>query len=471
MRKSERRGARTAPQTKGGHREGLGLLVDLYELTMAACYFENRMFARASFSLFVRNYPPGRRYFVAAGLADALRYLEDLRYRQEDIDYLRTLGLFKEEFLSFLARVRFTGDVWAIPEGRIFFAQEPILEVEAPLIEAQLVETFLINALNLQTMIATKASRCFSVASGRKLVDFSLRRTQGMDAGLKVARASFIGGFEGTSNVLAGKVYGLPVFGTMAHSFVTCFEAEIEAFRAFARTFPASTVLLIDTYDTLAGARKAATVGREMAERGETLRGVRLDSGDIARLSKQVREILDRAGLDQATIFASGAFDEKKIGQVLRRGGLVEAFGVGTKMGVSADAPYLDMAYKMVEYAGRPILKLSAGKETLVGKKQVFRFYSPSGQMRRDVIGLRDDRFKRGEPVLRQVMQGGRALGRPPSLRRIRERFLQEFARLDEAYKAVEGQGPFYPVNLSARLRRLQGLVRQRIRRQELGES
>ncbi len=459
------------PHDPGDQRQGPGLLTDLYELTMAACYVENRMFERAAFSLFVRDYPPKRRYFVAAGLEDVLRYLRDLKFGDKDLAYLAKLGLFRDEFLSFLERFRFTGDVRAIPEGRIFFAGEPILEVEAPLVEAQIVETFIINAVNLQAMIATKASRCFHVSGGRKLVDFSLRRTHGMDAGLKVARASFIGGFVGTSNVLAGKLYGLPVFGTMAHSFITSFSREADAFRAFVQAFPEQAVLLVDTYETLAGARKAAEVGKEMAARGKKLLGVRLDSGDIAGLSKKVRRILRQAGLVQASIFASGAFDEYKIREVLRRGGDVDAFGIGTKMGVSSDAPYLDMAYKMVEYAGRPVLKMSPGKETLVGKKQVFRFFSSSGKMRKDVIGLRDDSLKGGEPLLHQVMRRGKIVGRLPSLQHIRKRFLEEFSRLDDRYKAIKRDGPRFPVELSPRLCRLQARVSQRITRLELGES
>jgi nicotinate phosphoribosyltransferase len=459
------------PQDPIDLRGGLSLLTDLYELTMAACYVENQMFERAVFSLFIRDYPPKRRYFVAAGLEDALHYLRDLKFSDEDIVYLGKLGLFKDEFLSFLKRFRFSGDVWAIPEGGIFFANEPILEVEAPVVEAQVVETFIINVINLQTMIATKASRCFHAAGRRTLVDFSLRRTQGMDAGLRVARASFIGGFVGTSNVLAGKLYGLPVFGTMAHSFITSFDQEVDAFRAFAKTFPDKTVLLIDTYETLAGARKAAEVGKEMAAKEKKLQGVRLDSGDIAGLSKKVRRVLRQAGLAQASIFASGGFDEYKIREVLRRGGDIDSFGVGTKMGVSSDAPYLDMAYKMVEYAGRPVLKLSPGKETLVGKKQVFRFFSPSGKMRKDVIGLRDGSFPGGEPLLRQVMRSGKIVGRLPSLQRIRKQFLEEFSKLDDNYKVIERNGPRFPVRLSPRLCRLQERATKRITRLELGES
>jgi nicotinate phosphoribosyltransferase len=451
--------------------ESRALLTDLYELTMAACYYEHRMFERATFSLFVRTYPPHRRYFVSAGLEDVLDYLENLKFTQDDLAYLEKIGLFKSGFLSHLEKLRFTGDVWAIPEGRLFFANEPVLEVEASLIEAQIVETYLINSINLQTMIATKASRCVHAAHPRKLVDFSLRRTQGTDAGIKVARASFIGGFSGTSNVLAGKKYGLPVSGTMAHSFITSFDREIDAFRAFAGAFPQHAVLLVDTYDTLAGAAKAAEVGREMAKRGERLRGVRLDSGDIAGLSKKVRDILSKAPLGQVPIFASGAFDEYKIQQVLGRGGEVDAFGVGTKMGVSADAPYLDMAYKMVEYAGRPVLKLSPGKTTLVGEKQVFRMVGPGGRLKRDVIGLRDDDIRGSQPLLKKVMAKGQAIGRWPSLPQIQKRFLREFAALDEKYKAIVGRAPAFPVSLSPRLRRLQNKVKQRVVNQELGES
>jgi nicotinate phosphoribosyltransferase len=454
---------------RDGLNQGAALLTDLYELTMAAGYFENGMFDRATFSLFVRGYPPGRRYFVSAGLADGLDYLEKLTFTPADLVHLEGLELFRQDFLSYLEKFRFTGDVWAVPEGRLFFANEPILEIEAPLIEAQLVETLIINIINFQAMIATKASRCFQAAGGRRLVDFSLRRTQGTDAGLKVARASFIGGFVGTSNVLAGKIYQLPVFGTMAHSFVTSFDRETEAFRAFARTFPANAVLLIDTYDTLAGARKAADVGKEMAARGESLRGVRLDSGDIPSLSRKVRQILVQAGLGQATIFASGAFDETRIGQVIRRGADVDAFGVGTKVGVSADAPYLDMAYKMVDLSGRPVLKLSPGKISLGGKKQVFRASGPAGKIKKDIIGLREEKLP-GEPLLQRVMSRGKAVGRHPALPEIQRVFFDEFKRLDEKYKRLDGRGPHFPVSLSPRLRRLQARTVRTVRQQELGE-
>lgn len=451
--------------------KNMALFTDLYELTMAACYFEQGMFEQATFSLFVRNYPPSRRYFVSAGLAEGLDYLKNLKFTPDDLDYLDQTGLFKPEFLSYLGKLRFSGDVYALPEGLIFFANEPILEVTAPLIEAQIVETFLINAVNLQTMIATKASRCVHAAWPRKLVDFSLRRTQGTDAGLKVARASFIGGFIGTSNVLAGKIYGIPVFGTMAHSYITSFAKEIDAFRAFAQTFPENTVLLVDTYDTIIGAAKAARVGKEMAQEGKKLKGVRLDSGDIANLSRKVRKILLKSGLQKVTIFASGGFDEYKIQKVFEQGADIDSFGVGTKMGVSADAPYLDIAYKMVRYDGRPVLKLSPGKMTLPSSKQIFRHTTSTGKLDRDIIGLRDDKLKDAEPLLKKVMDKGEIIFQSPSLPQIQECFLDEFSKLENKYKTIKGGREIFPVSLSPRLKSLQAEIIQRVKEEELGEG
>ena len=447
------------------------LFTDLYELTMAASYFEHGTMGPASFSLFIRNYPPGRSYFVSAGLAEVLDYLEKVSFTQGDLEYLESTGLFKNDFLSYLEAFKFTGDVFAFPEGRLFFVNEPILEVSAPMIEAQIIETFVINAINLQSMIATKASRSSHAAQGRPCVDFALRRTQGTDAGMKVARASFIGGFVGTSNVLAGERYGIPVFGTMAHSFITSFEKEIDAFRAYARTFPQDSVLLIDTYDTLSGARNAAQVGKEMSLKGETLRGVRLDSGDMAKLSREVRTILEDADLRNTQIFASGAFDEYKIHRVLSRGAEIDAFGVGTKMGVSADAPYLDMAYKLVKYEGQPVLKLSPGKETLASDKQVFRFSTPLGLLEKDTIGLRDDVFANAESLMIKVMNKGRSVFVSPPLPEIQKTFFKEFEKLDPAYKSLEGSEEDYPVNLSARLKKLQTETTQRIKSRELEQN
>jgi nicotinate phosphoribosyltransferase len=447
--------------------ERYALLLDLYELTMAASYFEEDMHAEATFSLFIRAYPPERGYFVAAGLEDALDYLLSLRFTESDLDWLESTRMFKPAFLDYLKNVRFTGEVWALPEGSIFFKDEPVLEVTGPIIEAQLAESFIINAINLQTMIATKASRCTVASGGADLVDFSLRRTQGTDAALKVARASYLGGFIGTSNVLAGKLYGLPTFGTMAHSYILSFSSEIQAFRAFARTFPDSTVLLIDTYDTIAGAKKAVTVGLEMAARGENLKGVRLDSGDMAALSIEVRRLLDDAGLKDVTIFASGGFDELKIGRTRDTGGCIDAYGIGTKMGVSADAPYFDIAYKLVHYAGRPVMKLSTGKVTYVAKKQVFRQYDDQAQMAGDCIGLREETIPQARPLLEPVVRQGR-LARPhPTLPACREYFLSDLKRLPMKYQSLH-QPAAYPVGLSPALAALQAELEDQVRRREV---
>ncbi len=431
----------------------LALFTDLYELTMAAVYFRRNMFSPATFSLFIREYPRDRGYFVSAGLEEVLDYLESFHFNDQDMAYLESTGLFRQDFLDYLRKLRFTGEVHAIPEGSVFFRDEPILEVTAPIIEAQVVETFVINAANLQTTIASKAARCLYAAKGRSLIDFSLRRTQGTDAGLKAARASYIAGFEGTSNVLAGRLFHIPTSGTMAHSFVTSFENEIEAFRAFAEAFPDSTILLIDTYDTLAGAKKAVKVAREMEKRGKKLIGVRLDSGDMAELSREVRKVFNEAGLNDIRIFASGSFDEFKIEDVLKRGADIDGFGVGTKMGVSADMPFTDMAYKLVEYKGRPILKLSEGKRTLVLPKQVYRG-TQDNRLAGDVIALREERVE-GTPLLQQVMKGGRKAGTGPGLDKIRERFLREFGMLESAYKRIRRPATF-PVSLGPELERVQ---------------
>jgi nicotinate phosphoribosyltransferase len=450
--------------------ERLALLTDLYQLTMAACYFDQDMHQEATFSLFIRKYPAQRGYFVATGLAEALQYLETLGFTAADLEYLASTGLFQSRFLDYLQGVRFTGRVHALPEGSIFFVDEPILEVSAPIIEAQLAETFIINAVNLQTMIATKASRSVYAAAGRTLIDFSLRRTQGTDAGLKVARASYLAGFLGSSNVMAGKIYGLPIFGTMAHSYITSFPHEIEAFRVFAQNFPTITTLLIDTYDNISGAQHAVTVAKEMEGRGQRLNFVRLDSGDMVAISQEVRQVLDSHGLDYVRILASGGFDEHKIARVLADGARIDSFAVGTKMGVSADAPYFDIAYKLVRYGNQPVMKLSTGKVTLVDKKQVWRTFDSQGAMQRDTIALRGETMPTGTPLLQPVMAEGRITQPLPSLAESRDYFQDQFARLPEAHKDLQDPAP-YPVSLSPGLQDLQSRVVQQIRQRELGES
>ncbi|MER3400605.1 MAG: nicotinate phosphoribosyltransferase [Thermoflexus sp.] len=448
--------------------EDLILVTDLYELTMAQAYWAHGMTGLATFSLFVRELPPERGFLVAAGLEDVLRFLEGFRFSPEALAYLESTGIFSRAFLETLADLRFTGDVWAVPEGTLVFANEPILEITAPILQAQIAETYVIHQIHLQTMIATKAARCVAAARGRALVDFALRRTHGVDAGLKVARCTYLVGFQATSNVLAGRRYGIPITGTMAHSFIMAFEEEEEAFRAFAETFPERAIFLIDTYDTLEGARKAARVAQEMARKGQRLLGVRLDSGDLLALSREVRRILDEAGLREVRILASGGLDEYRIAALLEAGAPIDAFGVGTRMGVSEDAPWLDMVYKLVAYEGRPARKRSPGKASLPGPKQVFRFYAEDGQMQEDVLALREETVPGGMPLLEKVMEGGRLLRPHPPLAILRERFQKEFRRLPERYKALRN-APRYPVRLSPALASLTNALT--VRRGELGEG
>jgi nicotinate phosphoribosyltransferase len=442
---------------EGNDRLYSALLTDLYELTMADSYLREGMFGRATFTLYVRSLPEHRGYLVFAGLEDALRHLEAMRFTAEDLAYLESLRLFSPQLLEYLQRFRFQGEVRAIPEGRLCFAGEPLVEITAPVIEAQLVESAVMNAIHYQTVLATKAARCVYAAQGRPVIDFALRRTPGVEASLRLARACAMVGFMATSNVLAGKRYGFAVAGTMAHSYILTFPSEIEAFRAFVRAFPEQAVLLIDTYDTLAGAEHAIQVGRELAEAGRQLRAVRLDSGDMVELSKRVRAMLDAAGLRQTRILASGGFDEFEIARVLEAGAPIDSFGVGTRLGVSADAPYLDMAYKLSAYEGRPVRKLSTGKATLAGEKQVWRCLDERGQFAGDIITRRDEPPPEpgAEPLLVCVMRDGRAVEPYPSLETLRSRFQADFARLDSRYKRILDP-EHYPVSLSRALEELQ---------------
>jgi len=444
------------------------MLTDLYEFTMAEVYFQQHMIQPATFSLFIRAYPRNRGYFVSAGLENVLTFLESARFSSEDLNYLAGTGKFSPGFIDYLRDFHFSGDVVAMPEGRPFFADEPVLEVTAPIIEGQLVETAIINMINLQVNLATKVSRCVHAARGRAVVDFGLRRTQGMDAGMALARAGYIAGLSATSNVLAGKTYGIPIAGTMAHAYITSFQDEMTAFQAFARIYGNETVLLIDTYDTLQGAEKAVAVAREMSARGQQLRGVRLDSGDMTDLSRKVRARLDRAGLGDVKIYASGGFDEFKIDRGIRDGCAIDAYGVGTKMGVSADSPYTDIAYKLVQYGDRPLLKLSSGKKTLVAPKQVFR-QEEDGRFISDTIALREEE-RPGAPLLKTVMQEGRRTEDPPDLETLRERCAKELKKLPEPVKAV-ADPETYTVDISEHLEALQQKVKHQIVAKELGES
>lgn len=428
------------------------LFTDLYEITMAASYHREAMRGPATFSLFTRRLPPSRTFLIAAGLEDVLTYLQGFRFSGPAIEQLRSLGRFEAAFLDWLADLRFTGDVRALPEGTPVFADEPLLEVTAPLPEAQLVESAVLNFCHFQTVIATKAARCVLAARGRPVVEFGLRRAPGVDASLKAARCAYIAGATMTSNVLAALAYGIPSTGTMAHSYVTAFPREIDSFRAFARAFPDGTILLLDTYDTVAAAHKAVSVAREMEARGSRLAGVRLDSGDVVALSAAVRQVFDAAGLDDVKIFVSGGLDEHLVDRFLAAGAPIDAFGVGTRMDVSADAPYLDMAYKLVRYDSRDVLKISPGKETWTGEKQVYR-RRVGDRSAGDVIALRGEPAPRGgmTPLLEPVMRGGRLLRLHPPLAAVRGSCRAAVAALPEEVRRL--RDPLaYPVIHSPRL-------------------
>lgn len=444
----------------------VALLTDLYELTMAASYLEHGFNDPACFSLSVRRLPPRRGYLVAAGTERFFEAVAALRFDAKALEYLDSLKLFKPEFLDYLSRFRFTGSIRALPEGTICFAEEPILEVDAPLIEAQMLETLAINQVSVATMIASKAARCYGAAAGRRLIEFGLRRSQGADAGLVAARASYLAGFNGTASVLAGKRYGIPVYGTMAHSYVMAHEREREAFADFLNSFPKLSTLLIDTYDTVKGAENAAAVALELKQAGVELLGVRLDSGDLADLSKRVRKSLDAHGLAQTSIFASGNLDEYAIAEIVRGKAPIDAFGVGSAMVVSADAPSLDMTYKLVEYKGRPRVKTSRNKLSLPGRKQVFRAWSRAGMPYLDLIGLVEEspatvarEFKPAadritELLVPRVADGAR-IDPTPTLAQSRELLLEGFAKLDPRLKALE-RPETYKVRYTAALNAMQ---------------
>ena len=440
----------------------VALVTDLYELTMAASYFALGYNEPACFDLNVRRMPPRRGFLVAAGLERLLEALEDFHFTPDALDYLASLQLFNPDFLDFLRKLRFTGEIYALPEGTIFFSEEPLLEVHAPLIEAQLIETLVINQVGMASLIASKAARCVISAVGRRLVDFGLRRSHGVDAGLIAARSSYLAGFIGTSNVLAGRRYGIPVYGTMAHSYVMAHDREREAFEHFVETFPQLSTLLVDTYDTAKGVENAALAARELKSRGGRLQAIRIDSGDLADLSVRARRILDQHGLQDVPIFASGNLDELKIQGLLRGGAPIDAFGVGTEMDVSADAPSLDIAYKLSEYNGIPRIKTSLGKLSLPGRKQVFRAMNHTGGFYADLIGLADEsvataarEFKplpaETAGLLTRQFTNSRRLEPSPSLDDSRDLWQRSLGQLEQRYQDLE-RPAVYPVRYTAAL-------------------
>jgi len=415
------------------------LLTDLYQLTMVTAYQALGMERVAAFEFFVRRTPPARGFLLAAGLEQVVDYLEHLGFTAAELEWLAGTGRFTAQALRRLETFRFNGDVEAMPEGSVFFPEEPILRVTAALPEAQLVESRIINLLNFQSMVATKAARCRIAAGERLLADFGLRRAHGAEAGLLAARACYVAGFDSTATVEAGRRFGIPIVGTMAHSFVQAHDDETEAFRDFARVHPRGLTLLIDTYDTQRAAHAVVGLCRE----GVAVKAVRLDSGDLGALAREVRTILDAGGCSAVRIVASSSLDELRIASLVESGAPIDAFGVGTRLDVSADAPYLDCVYKLQEYAGQPRRKRSAGKATWPGRKQVFREYAADGRIRRDTVGLADEPLD-GRPLLEPVVRAGRRLGQP-TLAEVRERARREIATLPEACRRLRDPEPIVP--------------------------
>jgi len=445
-------------------REHSGLLTDLYELTMAAGYLQTGFDARATFELFVRNLPHRRNYLVAAGLEQCLSFLEHVNFTADEIGFLRRHPVFcniRDEFFEYLARFRFTGDVWAMPEGTLVFAGEPLLRVSAPIIEGQIMETYLLATISFQTMIASKAARVVTAAQGRPVVEFGARRAHGAQASLLAARAASIGGCQGTSNVLAGQRFGMETYGTQAHSWVMAHDDEALAFGHFLDAFPDHAVLLLDTYDVHTALREILEMGRKPA-------GVRLDSGDLVKDSRWIRRELDRAGWQDVKIFASGDLDEDKMAALLKAGAAIDAFGVGTALATPGDAPHLNLVYKLVEVERngnvRGAAKLAHAKVTYPGSKQVFRFSDSNGKYIGDEIALNEEPDRKAEPLLIQVMAGGTRAANIGTTLEARDRCLKGIALLPNRYCQLRRDVP-YPVRYSVRLKSLLEEVKRNVRR------
>ena len=430
------------------------LLTDLYQLTMLQAYFAHGMRETAVFEFFVRALPPRRNFFLAAGLEQALEFLEQLRFDQEDLAWLGQSGLFCKDFVEHLRGLRFTGDVCAMPEGTPFFPQEPILRVTAPIPQAQLIESRLINLVHFETTVASKAARSVLVAPGKLLVDFGLRRAHGAEAGLLAARASYLAGFSGTATVLAAPLFRIPLFGTMAHSFVQAHDDEAAAFVDFAKVFPGNTVFLIDTYDTESAARKIVALAPQLQQAGIAIKGVRLDSGDLAALARNVRRILDDGGLTRTTIFASGDLDEYRVRELLAAGAPIDGFGIGSSLVTASDAPFLDAVYKLQEYAGKPRRKRSPGKATWPGRKRVYRHYRGEGLLDHDVVTLEGD-VQPGNPLLQLVMRGGRRVNASPGIETLRAYAKAQLASLPQHLRELHSSAEPYRVEIAPALRDL----------------
>ncbi len=433
------------------------LLTDFYQLTMLQGYLERGMEDIAVFECFVRTMPPQRGFFMAAGLAQLLEFLENVRFTPDELEWVTNSGRFSRSFVDYLEGFRFAGDLHAMPEGTVFFVNEPMVRVTAPLPQAQLIETRLINLLHYQTLIASKAARCVLAAAGRPVIDFGLRRAHGAEAGLFAARAGYLAGFVGSATVMAEPFFEVPVFGTMGHSFVQAHQSERHAFEHFAEAQPDNVVFLLDTYDTQKGAQTVVGLAPCLREKGITIKGVRLDSGDLVDQARQVRRILDDGGLEEVQITASGNLDEDAIQHLVAAQAPVDLFAVGTRLATSADVPYLDCVYKLQEYSGRPSRKKSEGKETWPGAKQVYRHYDQRRRIDHDVVTTAAD-TQEGNPLIRQVMESGKRSETAPSLNQIREHATAELATLPDEMRQCR-QGATIPVELSSALRNLARVV------------
>ncbi|RUO23939.1 nicotinate phosphoribosyltransferase [Aliidiomarina minuta] len=440
----------------------LGLFTDLYELTMLQAYYDQDMHENAVFTLFVRELPATRNYLLACGLDTLLEYLENFSFNADDIDYLRSLDKFSDSFLDWLHNFRFTGQVRAMPEGTPCFGHEPLLEVSAPLPQAQVIETLVMNQMQLQTVLASKASRVANAAEGRSVLDFGPRRMHGIDAAVKGARAYYIAGINATSNVLAGKLYNVPVAGTMAHSYIQAHDDEQKAFDNFIKSYP-QTVLLVDTFDTLSGVQKVIQLAERLGDKF-AVQGIRLDSGDLAELAHKARQQLNKAGLQKMQIMVSGGLDESAIEDLVKSGAPVDGFGVGTDMGVSQDSPALDIAYKLCYYAGKGRLKLSSGKPILPGAKQVFRVSDNEGYCG-DTIARADEKLP-GRPLLQEVMRDGRRLAsHTQDLEDIRNYSQAQVQQLPARFRRLQKQDTPYPVAVSDKLSTYQHQVSEAVKK------
>jgi nicotinate phosphoribosyltransferase len=437
------------------------LLTDLYQLTMLQAYWQHRMDKVAAFELFVRKLPEQRGFLVAAGLEQALDFIEQARFSDDELKWIEGAGTFAPGFADWLRGLRFTGEVWAMPEGTVFFPNEPVLRVVAPIAQAQWLETRILNLVHFQTVIASKAARAVLSAKGRGLIDFGLRRAHGAEAGALAARAAYLAGFAGTATAIAGPRFGIPVFGTMAHSFVQAHDDEAQAFVDFAESFPNNAMLLIDTYDTVAAARKVAAIAPKLAARGIRIKGVRLDSGDLDALSRAVRAVLDAAGLRDTVIFASGNLDEHRVQALVEAGAPIDSFGVGTSLTTSSDAPFLDAIYKLQEYDGVARRKRSASKATWPGRKQVWRRTNPDRTFAGDSVRLVDEKGV-GTPLLECAMRDGRRVAPSPELARVRAHCRVQLESLPEELKSIDAPWPRYPVSISPAVRLLADEVDRR---------